>query len=103
VYKPGKFVPAYVPKSSELNERNDLVVMRDDGRMFIVRQIAGIIARKIRSWVHEGSLIQVGSRYGMIMFGSRVDILLPSSVELYITKGQHVYGAQTVIGRWLCK
>ena len=103
IYKPGKFVPAYVPKSSDLNERNDLVVVRDDGRSMIVRQIAGIIARRIRCWVHEGSLIPVGSRYGMIMFGSRVDLLLPGSVELYITKGQRVYGGQTVIGRWLCK
>lgn len=102
-HKPGKFVPAYVPKSSELNERNDLVMLRDDGRTYIVRQIAGIIARRIRSWVHEGSLLPVGSRYGMIMFGSRVDILLPNSVELCISKGQRVYGGQTVIGRWLCK
>ena len=69
----------------------------------IVRQIAGIIARRIRCWVHEGSLLQVGSRYGMIMFGSRVDLLLPDSIELYITKGQRVYGGQTLIGRWLCK
>jgi phosphatidylserine decarboxylase len=103
VYRPGKFVPAYVPKSSELNERNDLVMMRDDGRTFIVRQIAGIVARRIRSWVHEGSLVPVGSRYGMIMFGSRVDILLPNSVELSVVKGQRVYGGQTVIGRWICK
>jgi phosphatidylserine decarboxylase len=103
VYKPGKFVPAYVPKSSELNERNDLVVARDDGRTFIVRQIAGIIARRIRSWVCEGSLIPVGYRYGMIMFGSRVDLLLPSSIELSLVKGQRVYGGQTIIGRWLCK
>ena len=103
IYKPGTFVPAYVPKSSELNERNDLVVVRDDGRTIIVRQIAGIIARRIRCWVFQGSLIPVGCRYGMIMFGSRVDLLLPDSVELYITKGQRVYGGQTVIGRWLCK
>ena len=103
IHKPGKFVPAYVPKSSELNERNDLIVVRDDGRTMIVRQIAGIIARRIRCWVHEGSLITVGSRYGMIMFGSRVDLLLPSSVELYIVNGQRVYGGQTMIGRWLCK
>lgn len=102
-HKPGQFVPAYVPKSSELNERNDLIVMRDDGRTYIVRQIAGIIARRIRSWVHEGSLLPVGSRYGMIMFGSRVDILLPNSVELQLAKGQRVYGGQTVIGRWVCK
>jgi phosphatidylserine decarboxylase len=102
-HKPGKFVPAYVPKSSELNERNDLVMVRDDGRTYIVRQIAGIIARRIRTWVHEESLLSVGARYGMIMFGSRVDILLPSTVELRVSKGQRVYGGQTVIGRWLCK
>ena len=103
VYKPGKFVPAYVPKSSELNERNDLIVKRDDGQTYIVRQIAGIIARRIRSWVHEGSSIPVGCRYGMIMFGSRVDLLLPNTVELSVVKGQRVYGGQTIIGRWSCK
>ncbi len=102
-HKPGKFVPAYVPKSSLLNERNDLVVMRDDGHTFVVRQIAGIAARRIRCWVYEGSLMPVGSRYGMIMFGSRVDLLLPDSVELYIANGQRVYGGHTLIGRWLCK
>lgn len=102
-HKPGKFVPAYVPKSSELNERNDLEIIRHDGRMMIVRQIAGLIARRIRCWVKVGNVVQVTDRYGMIMFGSRVDLLLPDSVELYIVKGQRVYGGQTVIGKWLCK
>lgn len=102
IHKPGKFVPAYVPKSSELNERNDLLIVRDDGRTMIVRQIAGMIARRIRCWVHEGSFISVGSSYGMIMFGSRVDLLLPASVQIYSKKGQRVYGGETVIGRWLC-
>lgn len=102
-YKKGVFVPAYVPKSSELNERNDIIIRRDDGSSLVVRQIAGIIARRIRCWVRQGSLIPVGSRYGMIKFGSRVDIFLPACVDLSIVKGQHVYGGSTIIGRWICK
>jgi phosphatidylserine decarboxylase len=102
-YKKGVFVPAYVPKSSELNERNDIIIRRDDGSSLVVRQIAGIIARRIRCWVRQGSLIPVGSRYGMIKFGSRVDIFLPACVDLSIVKGQRVYGGSTIIGRWICK
>lgn len=98
-YVPGSFVPAYVPKSSHLNEHNDLVIVRDDGQTLVVRQIAGIIARRIRCWVRQGSFHTVGERYGMIMFGSRVDLLLPASVELYITKGQSVVAGQSIIGR----
>jgi phosphatidylserine decarboxylase len=101
-YKRGVFVPAYVPKSSELNERNDIIIIRDDGSRLVVRQIAGIIARRIRCWVRQGSLIPVGTCYGMIKFGSRVDILLPAHVDVSIVKGQRVYGGSTVIGRWLC-
>lgn len=102
-YKPGSFVPAYRPKSSDLNEHNDLLITCDDEQTLIVRQIAGIIARRIRCWVHQGGFYTTGERFGMIMFGSRVDLLLPASVELYITKDQTVVGGQTIIGRMRCK
>jgi phosphatidylserine decarboxylase len=102
-YVPGSFVPAYVPKSSHLNEHNDIVIVCNDGQTLVVRQIAGIIARRIRCWVKPGSFHNIGERYGMIMFGSRVDLLLPGTVELYITKDQSVVGGQTIIGRMKCK
>ena len=101
-YIPGSFLPAYREKSSVLNEHNDLVIKCDDGQTLVVRQIAGIIARRIRCWVLQGSFHHVGERYGMIMFGSRIDLLLPASVELYITKDQTVVGGQTIIGRMKC-
>lgn len=101
IYVPGRCVPAFVPKSSHLNEHNDLVIKTDNGRTILVRQIAGIIARRIVCFICPGDAVSVGQRFGLIKFGSRVDILLPVSVQLYITKGQRVVGGQTVIGRLL--
>ncbi len=101
-YTPGAFVPAFVAKSSLANEHNDLVLVCNNKCLVVVRQIAGIVARRIRCWVKEGAVLNVGEPYGMIIFGSRVDILLPSSAAIHVTKGQRVRGGQTVIGRWIC-
>lgn len=101
-YHRGSFVPAFVPKSSELNERNDITIIGPHNRRIQVRQIAGIIARRIICWPKEGQTLERGMLYGMIKFGSRVDILLPSTVTLYITKGQRVFGGSTILGRWQC-
>lgn len=100
-HKKGQFVPAYVPKSSDLNERNDLVITPDTGTRYRVRQIAGIVARRIVCFAKEGERLTTGQRYGMIKFGSRVDILVSKDVTIYSTKGDRVYGGQTIIGRWL--
>jgi len=99
-YKTGTFKIAFLPKASELNERNDLLLETPDGKTILVRQIAGTIARRICCWVTEGEQVTFGQKYGMIRFGSRVDILLPESVKLDIGVGQRVYGGQTVLGRW---
>ncbi len=101
-YKQGKFTLAFVPKSSELNERNDMVIKDASGRQILVRQIAGTLARRICCWVHPGMTLQRGEKYGMITFGSRVDILLPEHVELDVKRGDRVYGGITIIGRWIC-
>ncbi len=100
-YRPGAFKVAFLPKSSELNERNDLHLISPDGRTILVRQIAGAIARRICCWVREGEQVAFGQKYGMIRFGSRVDVLLPKNVELSVGVGQRVYGGQTVLGRWI--
>jgi len=99
-YKKGAFKLAFLPKSSELNERNDLLISDQNGKTIKVRQIAGLVARRICCWVNEGESVKTGQKYGMIRFGSRVDIFLPAEVTLNVGVGQRVYGGQTVLGRW---
>lgn len=98
-YKTGTFKMAFLPKSSEFNERNDIIIQREDGSALLVRQIAGTIARRICCWVNEGQQVEAGHKFGMIRFGSRVDILLPRSARIDVEVGQRVYGGQTVLGR----
>jgi phosphatidylserine decarboxylase len=100
IHTPGAFTIAYVPKSSELNERHDLFIKTADGKRVMVRQIAGIIARRICWWVHENQTVKAGDAFGMIRFGSRVELFLPKDVTLSVGCGQLVYGGQTVIGHW---
>lgn len=100
IYTPGAFMLAYLPKSSELNEHHDLYIKTYDGKRVMVRQIAGTIARRICWWVHDNQTVQAGDTFGMIRFGSRVELFLPKDVALTIGTGQLVYGGQTVIGRW---
>lgn len=99
-YRPGTFSMAFLPKSSELNERNDIVIVSDRGNIITVRQIAGTIARRICCWVDKGQTVPLGYKYGMIRFGSRVDILLPDNVTLAVGVGQKVCGGHTILGRW---
>lgn len=99
VYRPGTFSMAFLPKSSEFNERNDIII-NDNGKKITVRQIAGTIARRICCWVEKGQQLRSGYKYGMIRFGSRVDVLLPKNVTLAVGVGQKVCGGYTVLGRW---
>lgn len=98
-YVPGQFMMAFLPKSSELNEHNDIIIKRADGKSVLVRQIAGTVARRIVWWVAEGQEVSAGQRYGMIKFSSRVDLYLPEEAQLDIKMGQNVFGGKTVIGR----
>lgn len=100
MYRPGTFTFAFLPKSSEFNERNDILVRHASGNTLIVRQIAGIIARRICCWVQEGQTVEAGEKYGMIRFGSRIDLLLPAMVDVAVAVGQKVVGGQTVVARW---
>lgn len=100
-YKQGAFMCAFLPKSSLLNERNDILLTSHDGlRSVIVRQIAGTLARRIRCWVGHNQTVSQGERYGMICFGSRVDLLVPPTVVFDVRIGDRVYGGATVVGRW---
>lgn len=98
-YTPGAFTCAWLPKSSELNEHNDLYLMHE-GKKIMIRQIAGCIARRICWWVKEQQYVQPCQSYGMIRFGSRVELFLPKTANLAVGIGQHVLGGQTVLGHW---
>lgn len=98
VYNPGKFLAAFNDKASLLNEQNSLVIDHKN-RKIVVRQIAGLIARRIVCWVNEGSRVARGERFGLIRFGSRVDLFVPKDVELVIKKGDKVVGGRTIIGK----
>jgi phosphatidylserine decarboxylase len=100
-YIPGKFMMAFLPKSSELNEHNDVTIATADGKTILLRQIAGTVARRIVCWVREGQSVTAGQKYGMIKFSSRVDVLLPKDIALAVKVGQKVYGGKTVFGRLL--
>jgi phosphatidylserine decarboxylase len=96
VYKAGKFLNADLDKASEDNERNCLVVAGARGRVGVV-QIAGVIARRIVPFVREGEEIGAGERIGMIRFGSRVDVYLPTGVRPLVSEGQTATAGETVI------
>ncbi len=93
-YRPGKFLKAYAKKSSEVNEQNIIKIENIE-----LKQIAGIIARRIVCWVKEGANVQQGQRIGMIKLGSQVDISLPALYNLRISEGQKVKAAITVIAQ----
>lgn len=97
IYRPGKFVVAYAPKSSEINERNDIYLRTTEGVKLVVRQIAGFVARRICCWVKPQTQVQVGDKYGMIRFGSRVDVIVPRETKIAVKVGDRVYGGHTAL------
>jgi len=96
-YRHGKFLNASLDKASVDNERNALAMRLDDGRDLAVVQIAGLIARRILCFVHEGDFGVAGARFGLIRFGSRTDLYLPHGVEPMVVVGQTMVGGETVI------
>jgi phosphatidylserine decarboxylase len=96
-YHPGKYLVAWHPKSSELNERTSIVI--DNGNFDIMmRQIAGKLARRIVNYLEEGHEVEQGEQFGFIKFGSRVDLFLPLNTKINVKLGQKVKGGVTVIG-----
>ena len=96
-YRPGRFVNASLDKLSEGNERQSLRLTMVDGRDLAVVQIAGLIARRIVCDVVEGQAVKAGERFGMIRFGSRVDVYLPAEVEPLVAVGQRAIAGETVL------
>jgi phosphatidylserine decarboxylase len=96
VYREGKFFNADLDKASEDNERNALVIFTGTVRIGVV-QIAGLVARRIVSWCREGEVLGAGERFGMIRFGSRLDVYLPAGVKPLVAEGQTSIAGETVL------
>jgi phosphatidylserine decarboxylase len=96
-YRPGKFLNASLDKASEDNERNGLVYLLPDGRRIGVVQIAGLVARRIVCFTHEGADLATGERFGLIRFGSRVDVYLPDGVAPLVCLLQGMIAGETVL------
>src|ERR1700737_4153253 len=95
-YRPGAFVNAELDKASEDNERNSLVLSTPNGRIGVI-QIAGLGARRIVSFVREGQSIGAGERFGLIRFGSRLDVFLPEGAKSLVSEGQTAVAGETVL------
>ncbi len=97
-YSPGKFVRADLDQASLANERNALLVENAEGVRLLVVQIAGLIARRIVCWVKKGDWVERGQRFGLIRFGSRLDVYLPPNTALKVQPGQKTLAGQTILG-----
>jgi phosphatidylserine decarboxylase len=97
-YVPGKFVNADLDKASEDNERQHFLVEGSDGLKVGFTQIAGLVARRILAFVREGDMVEAGQRVGLIRFGSRVDVYLPSGTAPRVLLGQRSIAGETVLG-----
>lgn len=99
VYKEGNFVNAELDKASEENERNSLVIDTEQGEIGVV-QIAGLVARRIICWSKEGEELSSGERFGLIRFGSRLDVYLPVTAEASVAVGQTAVAGETILARF---
>jgi phosphatidylserine decarboxylase len=97
VYVPGTFLNAALDKASEENERRCLIIAMPNGTEIAVVQIAGLIARRIVTFVREGDAVGIGERYGLIRFGSRVDTYLPPGRSALVAVGQRAIGGETIL------
>jgi phosphatidylserine decarboxylase len=97
VYRPGKFLNASLDKASEDNERSSVLLQMADGRKIAFVQIAGLIARRIINTLNKDQTVRTGEHYGLIRFGSRVDVYLPGGVSPQVIVGQRMVGGETVI------
>jgi len=97
-YHPGKFFSANLDKASLHNENNVVTLETDNSRRIILVQIAGLIARRIACWVKTGDYVHTGQRFGLIRFGSRLEIYLPPDTSILVATGEKVKAGQTVLG-----
>jgi len=96
---PGQFLQAFRPEASEVNEHNLVGLETGYGRV-LVKQIAGILARRVVCWVRPGQRLEAGERLGVIKFGSRVEMYLPLGAQPLVRVGEQVHAGITVVARW---
>ena len=97
-YSAGKFFSANLDKASAANEQNALLIETSKGVRILAVQIAGLIARRIVCWVRKGDRVMRGQRFGLIRFGSRLDIYVPQNARVQARVGQKAYGGRTILG-----
>lgn len=97
-YSPGRFISANLDKASALNENNAVIITTDKGQDILTVQIAGLIARRIVCWLKEGMTVRRGERFGLIRFGSRLDVYLPPLICTKVKIGDMVRAGETVLG-----
>ncbi len=98
-YSPGEFLAAFEPKASVKNEQNAVGIEDGEGYRVLVKQIAGLIARRILCWKNPGDQVAAGERFGLIRFGSRTEIYMPLDARVEVRLGQRVQGGSSVIAR----
>lgn len=98
-YVPGEYLVAWHPKASEKNERSQIGVRHPSGAKVLYKQIAGAVARRIVYNIKEGDEVVAGERFGIVKFGSRMDILVPPQSEIDVKVGDRTVGGETVLGR----
>ena len=95
-YKPGRFLPAYRPDAGEANERSEIWIDHE-GQTIVARQIVGVLARRVVCRLQSGAEVRAGDRYGIMKFGSRMDIFVPTDAQIKVSVGDLVRGGETVI------
>jgi phosphatidylserine decarboxylase len=96
-YTPGRFLPAYRREAATVNERSEVWVDRGNGQMIVVRQIVGMLARRVVCRARIGDEVRAGQRFGIMKFGSRMDVFLPTSATIKVRVREMVRGGETVI------
>lgn len=98
-YSPGKYLMAWEDHASELNERAHFGILHPSGTKMVFKQITGFLARRIVYHLQEGDDIKAGERFGIMKFGSRMDLLLPENIEITVKKGDRTVAGESIIGR----
>lgn len=97
-YQPGRFIAANKPEATIQNEQNALCLKTAEGAKVLCVQVAGLIARRIVCWLTPGARVETGERYGLIRFGSRMDLYLSATSTIRVSVGDRVKGGETIVG-----